>query len=293
MNAAPHLVGYAATVGLVAPYVMARASWPHRSPAAAAAVWSALAVSFSLCVALLAVHVVTPAAHVGVLYSCQVALGMTPGVGSVGRWGLTALAAVAGVHVGVFAFHTLRADAARSKHRKILDVVGRRAPELQAVVLDHGATAAYCLPGRSPRIVVSRGAVERLTSAELGAVVEHERAHVAGRHHLILAATQCFATVFRGLPLARHLREQIPLLLEMTADDRAQRLYSPGVLAAALLEMATGQSAPRGAMSATGATAVVRLKRIVGPEPQARPALWGAAGAAIIVLMGLPVLFAC
>ncbi|MFE3142539.1 M56 family metallopeptidase [Streptomyces scopuliridis] len=295
MNAAPALLGYAAAVGWVAPYVMRRSSWPHRSPALAVTVWIAFAASFSLCVALAALHLATPKAHLhGILYSCRVALGLgPPGTEAVESLGIAASAVVVAAHVVGFAFHALRARGARNGHRRILDKVGRPSARLRATVIDHGVPAAYCLPGRRPRIVLSTGAVELLSRAELGAVVEHERAHIAYRHHLVLVAAQAFATVFRGVPLARHLREQIPLLLEMAADDRALRSYPHGVLATAMFEMASGGAAPRGTLSAGGPAALVRLRRILGPARCAHPALRGVMGATAVMTPLLPLLLAC
>ncbi|MFJ9030613.1 M56 family metallopeptidase [Streptomyces sp. NPDC102274] len=295
MNAAPALLGYAAAVGWVAPRVMLRSSWPHRSPALAATVWTAFAASFSLCVALVALHLATPNAHLhGILYSCRVALGIdSPDAGTMEHVGIAASAMVVTAHVATFAYHALRARGARNGHRRILDKVARPSAGLRATVIEHGVPAAYCLPGRRPRIVLSTRAVELLSSAELGAVVEHERAHIACRHHLVLVAAQSFATVFRGLPLARHLREQIPLLLEMAADDRALRSYPHGVLAAAMFEMASGSAAPRGTLSAGGPTAVVRLRRILAPTRCAHPALRGVMAATSVMTPLLPLLLAC
>ncbi|MEV6424913.1 M56 family metallopeptidase [Streptomyces sp. NPDC051662] len=295
MNAAPALLGYAAAVGWVAPSVMLRSSWPHRSPVLAATVWTVFAASFSLCVALFALHLATPDAHLhGILYSCGMALGMgSPDAGAVERLGAAASAVVVAAHVVSFAFHALRARGARNGHRRVLDKVGRPSARLRATVIEHGVPAAYCLPGRRPRIVLSTGAVELLSGAELGAVVEHERAHIAGRHHLVLVAAQSFATVFRGLPLARHLREQIPILLEMAADDRALRSYPRGVLATAMLEMASAGTAPRGTLSAGGPTAIVRLRRILAPARCAHPALRGTMAATAVMTPLLPLLLAC
>ncbi|MFJ5681232.1 M56 family metallopeptidase [Streptomyces sp. NPDC093099] len=295
MNAAPALIGYAAAVGWVAPRVMLRSGWTHRSPALAATVWTAFAVSFSLCVALVALHLATPKAHLhGILYSCRVALGIdSPGGGTVERLGIAASAAVVTALAASFAFHALRARRARNGHRRILDKVGRPSAGLRATVIEHGAPAAYCLPGRRPRIVLSTRAVELLSTAQLGAVVEHERAHIACRHHLVLVAAQSFATVFRGLPLARHLREQIPLLLEMAADDRALRRYPHGVLATAMFEMASGSAAPRGALSAGGPTALVRLRRILARKRCAHPALRGVMAVTAVMTPLLPLLVAC
>ncbi|MET8513157.1 M56 family metallopeptidase [Streptomyces sp. NPDC005077] len=191
-----------------------------------------------------------------------------------------------------FAVGVQRARAARRRHREVLDLVGRPSAALRVTVLEHAVPAAYCLPGRHPRVVVSRGAVELLSGDELGAVVEHERAHIAGRHHLVLAASQAFAIVFRGLPLARGLREQIPLLLEMVADDRALRIYEHTVLATAMYEMATA-TAPDGALAAGGHTVLVRLQRILAPMQGAHPALRISIIAVAVVMPLLPLLVAC
>ncbi|WP_307821564.1 M56 family metallopeptidase [Streptomyces coffeae] len=210
--------------------------------------------------------------------------------------GLMGVPAVA-VPVGVtllplmcFGHHLLRARRARARHRSVLDLVGRRSTRLRATVLDHETPVAYALPGRRPRIVVSSGALRVLSPAQLDTVLEHERAHIAGRHHLALAAAEAFATAFRRLPLARAFREQTTLLLEMAADDRALRRHPREVLASALYAMAA-QQAPQGAFPAGGADAVVRLRRMLAPSRTAHPALRGvvAAGAAAVPLLPLVV----
>ncbi|MEU0042823.1 M56 family metallopeptidase [Streptomyces werraensis] len=201
---------------------------------------------------------------------------------------------MAAVYAGGFTVHALRARCARVRHRRLVDMVGRRVPDLRATVVDHAMPAAYCLPGRSWRIVVSQGALERLTGPELGAVLEHERAHVAGRHHLVLAAAQAFASIFTGwLPLARHLREQVPLLLEMAADDRAVRRYPHDVLASAIVEMAAAHGAPRGALSAGGPAALLRVRRMLPPASPTPPVLRAALAAAAGMMPVLPLVFAC
>ncbi|MFE9608014.1 M56 family metallopeptidase [Streptomyces sp. NPDC006012] len=117
-----------------------------------------------------------------------------------------------------FAFHVTRARRARTRHREAVDLVGRRATRLGATVLPYDVPVAYCLPGRHPHVVVSDAAVRELTAEPLAAVLEHERRHIAGRHHLALAVAEAFHSVFRRLPLTRHGRQQTALLLEMAAD---------------------------------------------------------------------------
>ncbi|MFD3486103.1 M56 family metallopeptidase [Streptomyces sp. NPDC058665] len=295
MNAAPALLGYAAAVGVLAPRVMLRSAWPHRAPVLAAAVWFALAASFSVCVALAALHLATPGAHLhGILYSCGVALGVgPPGAGAVRFLGIGVAAAVPTALVVTFTYLVLRARMARSRHREVLDKVGRPSARLRATVLEHATPAAYCLPGRRSRIVVSSGAVELLSDAEIAAVVEHERVHIAGRHHLLLAAARSFAVVFKGVPLARQTGEQIPLLLEMAADDGALHVHSQRTLISAMFEMASAETVPKGALSAGGRTVHIRLRRILTPARRTHPAFRAVVSTAAVLMPLLPVLLAC
>jgi hypothetical protein len=296
VNAAPVLIGYTAVVGFVAPYLLLRARWPHRAPALAAAVWHALVVSFSIGAALAAYHLAMPAEHLnagvmGLLNSC----GMDVGAGDPGTADRLAVALPAAIGValtGSLAFHVVRARRARTRHREAVDMVGRHSLRLRATVLPYDVPAAYSLPGRHARIVISEAAVRQLTPEQLGAVLEHEKAHISGRHHLVLAATDAFHSVFRPLPLARHAREQTALLLEMVADDWALRGHSGEVLATAMYEMAAA-SAPKGAFGAGGHTVLIRLKRVLGPRKAPHPALRGAMAAMAVAVPLLPLLVAC
>lgn len=255
MNAALVLVAYTALVGFVAPHLLLRADWPHRAPALAVAVWHALTLSFALGAALTAYHLFMPMEHaheglLGLLHSCGLDLGVGgPDPGTAGRLAVSLPAALGIALAGSFTFHVVRARRARSRHREAVDLVGRRSARLGATVLPYDVPAAYCLPGRRPRIVVSDAAVRELTAEQLAAVLEHERAHIAGRHHLALAAAAAFHAVFPRLPLACHAREQTALLLEMVADDRALRAHSDGALATAMYEMAAART-PKGAFAA-------------------------------------------
>lgn len=298
MNAAPTLIGYMATVGFVAPRLMLRSNWPHRAPALAAAVWQALAFSFSIAAALTAFHLATPTEHlhaglVGMLHACGLHGDVgRPDPGTAEQLAIALPGAVLLALIGSFAFHVMRARIARARHRDTLDVVGRRSDHLHATVLPHNIPAAYCLPGRRSRIVVSDAAVQLLSAEQLDAVLEHERAHVAGRHHLVLAAAEAFASVFRWVPLARHTSEQTALLLEMIADDRAVRRHSNTVVATAMYEMAA-VNAPRGAFAVGGRTALIRLRRVLGPHSAPHPVVRGSAAAAAAVAPLLPLLLAC
>jgi len=298
VNAALALVGYTAAVGVVVPRLLLRSSWPHRAPALAAAVWHALAVSFSIAAALTAATLAMPTEHlhaglVGLLHNCGLSTSATePDPDMADRLAIGIPAAIGIALAGTFAFHVVRAHRQRTQHREALDLVGRHSARLCATILPYSTPAAYCLPGRRPRIVISDAAVRHLTPEQLDAVLEHEQAHIAGRHHLVLAAIEAFHSVFRWVPLARHAREQTALLLEMIADDRALRSHSHEVLATAMYEMAAART-PKGALAAGGPNALIRLKRILGPRKAPHPVLWGSVAAAAMAVPLLPLLVAC
>ncbi|MDW8804870.1 M56 family metallopeptidase [Streptomyces scabiei] len=298
MNAALALGTYTLLVGFVAPPLLLRSDWPHRAPALALTVWHALALSFALGTALTAYHLFMPRAHAheglwGLLHSCGVDTGVGgPAHATAGRLSVALPAALGIALAGGFAFHVARARLARTRHREAVDLVGRRSVRLGATVLPYDVPAAYCLPGRRPRIVVSEAAVRELAPEQLAAVLAHERAHVVGRHHLALAGAAAFHSVFPLLPLARQVREQTALLLEMIADDRALRAHSDGALAAAMYAMAAAR-APRDAFAAGGRTVLIRMRRVLGPRTAPHPALRGAVAAATAAVPLLPLLVAC
>ncbi|MEU0042779.1 M56 family metallopeptidase [Streptomyces werraensis] len=298
MSAAPVLLGYAAAVGFLAPRLMLRGAWPHRAPALAVAVWHALCVSLTLAVALAAYSLAAPTEHlhadlIGLLHWCGLTnASATPDPTTAARLAVALPLSVALLVLGCFGFEVLRGRRARSRHREVLDMVGRRSPGLRATVLEHDLAAAYCLPGFRPRVVVSAGALRLLSAEQLDAVLAHERAHIEGRHHLVLAASEAFARVFGLLPLARHAKVQTAVLLEMIADDQALRRQPREVLAAAMCEMAAG-SAPAGAMAVGGPSALIRLRRILAPQQRPHAAVRGSVAAAAVAVPLIPLFMGC
>lgn len=299
MTAAAALLGYASAIGFLVPPLMVRSDWPRRSPALAVAAWHALTVSFTVALALAAYHLAVPAEHLhagltGLLHSCRLAAGpgSAPDPDTADALAVALPVAVVLLPLGSFVFEVLRARQVRSRHRRVLDLVGRRSAALRATVVDHERPAAYCLPGYRSRVVVSDGALRLLSAGQLAAVLEHERAHIAGRHHLAMAASEAFARSFRWLPLARHAREQTSVLLEMIADDHALRSHPRDVLATALYKMAAS-GVPRGAFSAGGPGALLRLQRVLAPGRRPNPALSMTVAATAAAVPLLPLLIGC
>ncbi|MEU3496510.1 M56 family metallopeptidase [Kitasatospora cineracea] len=295
MTAALALLGYALLVGVLAPLPLARAGWTHRAPRLAVALWQALALSFVTALVLAVHHLAVPGVHLhlglaGLMHVCGV--DHPGGLAAGGNWRLLLPAAVALWPLGRFTAALARTARHRRRHRAVLDLVAARDRDLGAHVLDHDTPAAYCLPGRRSRIVLTRGALELLTDRQLAAVLAHERAHVTGRHHLARTAADALAAAFPFLPLARLAARETPLLLEMAADDRAVRRHPRAVLAAAMYRVADGQ-VPRTAFAAGGPAALLRVRRLLAPAPAPHPALRAAATLASAAAPVLPLLVTC
>lgn len=166
----------------------------------------------------------------------------------------------------------VRALRHRRRHWEMLRLVARQdARHADVLVLDHPIPVAYSLAARRPAIVVSTGARNALSAAELGAVLAHERAHLRQRHHALLLMLDLAHALLPWLPTVRRAKARLPLLLEMAADDTAARTCGRRTLADALCRLAAAPSAP-GALGATGGSGadalVERVRRLESAEPE-------------------------
>ena len=175
-----------------------------------------------------------------------------------------------------------------------------------AVVLDDPRPAAYCVAGRPAAIVLTSGALQVLDPPQLGAVLAHERAHLAHGDHLLQTLTQGLAAAFPGVPLFTRGAAEVARLTEMGADDTAARTSSRPALVAALLAIATGTvipttgipdqgagaagaALPSGALPAAARAVPDRVERLLCPSTPARSAAFTAALAfALAVLTAAP-----
>ncbi|MEO3848752.1 M56 family metallopeptidase [Streptomyces sp. B8F3] len=212
------LAAYAALAGAVAPYALARARWAHQAPKAAVVVWQGLMAAFVVTTASAVYQLALVEQHmhsglVGLFSLCGLSRAATgsPAPTPADALPLLPPLVVVLVPTGLLLYCLRQTGRAQRRSLDMLALVGRPAPEYGATVVDHAAAAVYCLPGRSRRIVVTQGALDALTDAQLRAVLAHERAHIEGRHHLLHATTRAFQRAFPGLPLARLAREQTAL----------------------------------------------------------------------------------
>ena len=199
-----------------------------------------------------------------------------------------------------------RAGRRTRAHAEAARITGRRLPAKgdserrvggrAAVVLDVPQRAAYCVPGRPAAIVLTSGALAVLDRPQLGAVLAHERAHLAGRHHLLISLSRGLAASFPGVPVFTRGPAEVARLAELCADDAAARRSGRPVLLAALLAMGTGAAVPAPALAVTSGAVSARVHRLLDPPRRGRRARYGLALVAVMLVLasasGLVIAFA-
>ncbi|RLU89149.1 hypothetical protein CTZ27_22135 [Streptomyces griseocarneus] len=236
-------------VAALAPRVLTRADWPDREPVVALWVWQCavgtvllccvLAMSLSAAAAWEAVrgHVFAPAPS-GVVE----AYALT----SYRPWAapLAVLLAFGAVRTGAMLTREIHLAGARRRRRRADLLV--RAPQLpgevpgtgRLVVLEGERPDAWWLRGRTaPRLVVTTGALRRLSDSQLDAVLAHEQGHARARHHWLLHCSSALATGFPQVPVFAAFRDQVHHLVELAADDAASRRFGRLTTALALVEL--------------------------------------------------------
>lgn len=191
------------------------------------------------------------------------------GSGALVQAGLFTLAAAAAGALGILGWRwgrsLWRARAHSRGHAERARVIGRRVDGVDAVVVDTPERAAYCVAGRPDTIVVTSAALDALTDRHLQAVLAHERAHLAGRHHHVLAFARALAAAVPRVTLFSKGAREVAMLLEMSADDAAARSHGSQTLLDALLALSAGAPTPHGAVGAAGTEVLARAERLAAP----------------------------
>jgi Zn-dependent protease with chaperone function len=180
-----------------------------------------------------------------------------------------------------------------SEHAQAARITGRRFPGTgipplsTAVVLETPQPAVYCVPGRPATIVLTTGALAVLDQPQLHAVLAHERAHLAGRHHLLVTLGKAARAGFPGVPLFSRGADEVARLAEMRADDVAARRSGRDTLLQALVAMGTGRplAAPSASLAATGGAVTVRVRRLLDPPSGTSRAWHGLALAGVLLAL--------
>ena len=278
------IVAAVAAGSVPAASALARARWPARSPAAAIVLWQALGLGWGLAAVGVLAGLGARSDHAGVALSALAFARQPPtrqapgGLAGATRLGFVAASLVLFVLlIWVLVASSAAVLRARRRQRELLSLLGHGDPKVPgALVVDHPAAAAYCVPGLRSRIVVSAGTLELLDQAELAAVLAHERAHLRERHDLVLLPFTALRRAFPRSATCTGAHRAVALLVEMLADDRAVGAGTASELVSALVRFGTAGAcpAPAGALAVGEgegevAARVARLVQPVRPLPTA------------------------
>jgi Zn-dependent protease with chaperone function len=270
------LLALAAVTGAAGPRLLRSARLAGAPVGLAVLLWTALPVALAVAVLVAAAALLLPSVPAGmtVLEVARLCAGM---FGGHPPQQVTLAAGAAGVVVGAGVVGRLVWCSARTwwparrsvrRHRRALELIARRDPGLGAYVVQADNPIAYCLPGNGGRVVLTSSALDALGPDELHAVLAHERAHLAHRHHKILTGVGLLARAFPFVPLFRAAQVELPRLVEMAADDVAAAAHGRLAVASALVTLASDEvAAPRPAALAAAAVAVrARFDRLLSAE---------------------------
>ncbi|WP_067126486.1 M56 family metallopeptidase [Microtetraspora malaysiensis] len=290
MTVALGLLVATVVIGVAGPFYLRTAVTPSVRPGLALAGWVSSIALMVLTALVAAVVLLAPRAYVvdgliGMSHSCVNAVradgeavwehvARAAGAAAV----FCALAWVAAV-AGRLSWRRRRW---RREHLALLRAVSRC--ERSVLWVDEDTPLAYSVGGRDGAVVATRG-VARLGPRERDAILSHERAHMRGRHHLLVLLADVVAEALPFVPLCRRAPGAIRVLVELAADAAAARLHGPGSVRAGLLAV-VGRGAPSTALAMSRDAVEVRLRWLGGERAAAgRPP--GRAGYALAAALAL------
>jgi Zn-dependent protease with chaperone function len=165
------------------------------------------------------------------LLSCWSSLrhGMTPTAESLS--GLVGIVLLARLAVRLAVVSARRRRRVRDEHLAVLRIAARtKAGSPSTLWFDHDEPLAFSLAGTPGVVVATEGLDRHLTDVQVDAVLVHERAHLAGRNHLVVATDDAMSTI-------------VPFL-----DASAVRICGVEAVRAALLGV-SGTGAPGSALA--------------------------------------------
>ena len=295
MIASLSLLSVAAAILVVGPR-LASASWTQQAPRVAIFTWQALTLSAVGTVVLAGITLLIPitalAGDLGaIVHACAVSIATAYGASQFlpGKVVGAILAGVIPMWVTTCAARVLFGRwRSRRQLSRSLSLVTENDSGLGVMVIEAAAPAAFCVPGRSAQIVVTRGALDNLSTRELDGVLAHEAAHLRGRHNLAVALSQILARAFPRIRLFQVATLETRELIELLADDAALQRVDRVNLASAIVSLAE-MKAPAAAMAMAQEAAVLRVSRLLSPEPPLAPWRYrvAALGALAVVLTPL------
>ncbi|MEU3526989.1 M56 family metallopeptidase [Streptomyces sp. NPDC038707] len=268
----------ALTAAVPAPRALTRASWPEREPVVALWVWQCLVATVLLCcltALVLGAAAVFHTVRDRVFAPAPPAVTAAYDLSATPVWAtaLTLLLACGAAWTTAMLGREL-VEARRSRGHARAQLrerapelpPGLRAPRGPMLVLEDEYPDAWWMPGHPPQLVVTTGALHRLTDLQLDAVLTHERGHARAHHDWLLHLSTALATGFPRVPLFAHFCDQTHRLVELAADDTASRRCGHLTTALALIEL----NQHRGVLSCASSRRLLgeRVDRLLEPPPR-------------------------
>lgn len=288
------LLALAALLAWPVPVAFGRAAWPRRDPVVALVCWQALGLAGGLSlIGAPLVYGLDPWGESLPAAASAFVAGTPAGRVTADHWVALGIAAfIAARLLSVLVSSGLRITRVQARNRALLRVVSREGAigglARQVNIVDADDMIAFCLPGGPPMIVISAGIVSELDDAELTAVVAHERAHLAERHHLFLLPFVAWQQALPMVPATRQARITVHDLIEMRADDRAATVAGREVLAAAIARIGSAIAVPSGALAIHGGVTAARVARLIEPPRPLPPVARALALACALALLLVP-----
>ncbi|MER7012276.1 M56 family metallopeptidase [Saccharopolyspora sp. NPDC000359] len=245
------LLGVAVVAGC-APAALHRMLQRRADPQLVLMTWGALVattfttVTAALTIVVLPTHGSAPLL-VQLLHHCWTALqhGSAPPVHLVAGLLLPTTVGVLSARVSTrFLRHTRHQRREHRRHLELLRVAARQeAGAFPIMWLPHPEPMAYSVAG-TPSFVVATDGVRHRLGADAAAVLEHERAHLRGRHHLLVGLAEALSRSAPWIPLMRRSPDLVRTAVELAADRSAAHQHGPGSVRSALLRMTGGRTGP-------------------------------------------------
>ncbi|MFF5992368.1 MULTISPECIES: M56 family metallopeptidase [Prauserella] len=127
--------------------------------------------------------------------------------------------------------------------------------------LAHDRPLAFSLGNRPGVIVATEGLRRHLSPEGVAAVLAHERAHLRGRHHLLILIAGILRRTMPFVPLFQQADTALRELVELAADVSAVRTCGASAVRSALLGVA-GPGTPEVALAMARDAVTLRLARL-------------------------------
>ncbi|MGA5319764.1 M56 family metallopeptidase [Streptomyces seoulensis] len=294
----------ALTAAVPAPRALTRAAWPEREPVVALWVWQCLVATVLLCcltALVLGAAAVFHTVRDHVFAPAPPAVTAAYDLSAAPAWATALTLLLASGAAWTTAMLGRELTEARRRRGVARAQLRERAPDLPGglppargplLVLEDEYPDAWWMPGHPAQLVVTTGALHRLTGHQVDAVLTHERGHARAHHDWLLHLSSALAMGFPRVPLFAHFCDQTHRLVELAADDTASRRCGHVTTALALIEL----NQHRGVLSCASSRRLLgeRVDRLLEPPPRLprRHRALTTALAALVPLLPLLITFA-